>query len=498
MDSQQYHEILDYLRSVIASTRWEGHVYAVGGCCRDEIMGEPIKDIDLAVDLPGGGIEFAEWLHSSGLTENEPVTYPRFGTAMTILNRFPGVEIEIVQTRREKYTDRNSRCPETAFGSIEEDCMRRDLTVNSIFHNITTGKSVDITGRGIDDISNRILRTPADPDMTFDDDPVRILRCIRFAARFGWRIDEATYQGMCRNVERLRIVSPRRLRLELERMLLSPRPALALQLLRDTGAMPYVMPMLVPLYSIPTRYPGHTVWDHTLKAVTLVPDDIKLRWAALLMDTGKAPQKCGDDGARHPHDQESRRIVWKLLPRLKYDEDFMEDVAFLVRHHTFFKGAGPDGDKITDAKLRKIQYQSITPERFNNLLELVNADNLAYPDSAGLKDQAAAIRLRSDRLVEEGKGMFGYKLPVSVQKLRRITRARSAKELRQVRDRLLAMAYEDPLKPAAEFEEALRSLKPKAAGNQRTKPAVNQRPKTNNRKQNGGKNRPNLEKRSRR
>lgn len=489
MDSQQYHEILHYLRSIIASTRWEGHVYAVGGCCRDEIMGEPIKDIDLAVDLPGGGIEFAGWLHSSGLTENDPVTYPRFGTAMTVLNRFPGVEIEIVQTRREKYTDRNSRCPETAFGSIEEDCMRRDLTVNSIFYNITTRKTVDITGRGVDDITNHILRTPADPDETFDDDPVRILRCIRFAARFGWEIDRATYEGMCRNVERLRIVSPRRLRLELERMLMSPRPALALTLLRDTGAMPYVMPMLVPLYSIPTRYEGHTVWDHTLKAVTLVPDEIKLRWAALLMDTGKAPVKCGDDGTRHPHDQESRRIVWRLLPRLKYDEDFMDDVAFLVRHHTFFKGAGPDGEKISDSKLRKIQYLSITPERFDKLLELVNADNLAYPDSAGLKDQTAAIRLRSERLVEEGRGMFGYKLPVSVQKIRRITRTRSAKELRQARDRLLALAYEDPLRPVEDFEAALKQCK--------TKSTDNRRPKTNNRKQNGGKNRPNVEKRSR-
>ncbi|MDE6581206.1 MAG: tRNA nucleotidyltransferase, partial [Duncaniella sp.] len=179
MNSQEYHRILGYLRGLIEGTQWESHVYAVGGCCRDEIMGEPIKDIDLAIDLPGGGIGFAEWLHERNLIVNNPVTYPKFGTAMVVLKKFPDVELELVQTRKEKYTDKNSRCPETAFGSIEEDCMRRDLTVNSIFHNITSGKAVDITGRGLADIEAHLLRTPADPDVTFDDDPVRILRCIR-------------------------------------------------------------------------------------------------------------------------------------------------------------------------------------------------------------------------------------------------------------------------------------------------------------------------------
>ncbi|MDE6484163.1 MAG: hypothetical protein K2L14_02065 [Duncaniella sp.] len=488
MNSQEYHKILGYLRGLVEGTQWEGHVYAVGGCCRDEIMGEPIKDIDLAVDLPGGGIGLAEWLNENKLIVNEPVTYPKFGTAMVVLKQFPDVELELVQTRKEKYTDKNSRCPETAFGSIEEDCMRRDLTVNSIFHNITTGKAVDITGKGLADINARLLRTPADPDVTFDDDPVRILRCIRFAARFGWEIDRATYQGMCRNVERLRIVSPRRLRMELEKMLLSPRPALAMELLRDTGAMEYVMPALVPLYELPTRYDGQTVWQHTLKTLTEVPDDIKLRWAALLLDTGKGtPVAPESKKGRPPHDLESRKVVWRILPRLRYDEDFIEDVAFIVRYHTFFKGAGDNGEKLSDVRLRKIQYQSGTTGRFDMLLRVVNADNMAYPDDGALSGQTAAIKRRSEELEAAGLDMFGYRLPVTIQRLRRIIHARTAKQVREAKDFLLAHAYENPLLSPEDAEKLLQKFR-KASEKSR---------KQSNKKSNGGKNRSNVEKRTR-
>ena len=109
-----------------------------------------------------GGIRFAEWLHSQGLTRYAPVTFPTYGTAMLRLREFPGDEIELVQTRREKYTDRNRRNPETVFGTLEEDCMRRDLTINALYYDISRREFVDITGRGIADIRDKVIRTPAD------------------------------------------------------------------------------------------------------------------------------------------------------------------------------------------------------------------------------------------------------------------------------------------------------------------------------------------------
>ena len=116
-----------------------------------------------------------------------------------------------MQTRSEKYTDRNSRNPETAFGSIEDDCLRRDLTINSLYQNVSTGEILDFSGRGLADLKAHIIRTPMEPDATFDDDPVRILRAIRFAAKYGWDIDPAALEAMKRHCNRLSIISAERL-----------------------------------------------------------------------------------------------------------------------------------------------------------------------------------------------------------------------------------------------------------------------------------------------
>ena len=120
-------------------------------------------------------------------------------------------------------TDHSCRNPETAFGSIEEDCMRRDLTINALYTNVSTGEVVDITGKGVNDIRNHVVRTPAAPDLTYDDDPLRILRCIRFASRYGWEIEQDTYDGMVRNVQRLAIITKERVRDELDKMLTGTR-----------------------------------------------------------------------------------------------------------------------------------------------------------------------------------------------------------------------------------------------------------------------------------
>lgn len=164
MTTGMYIQIRQYLRELIRGTEWEGHVFAVGGCCRDELMGQPIKDVDMAVNLPCGGIRFAEWLFESGYAISDPVTFPMYGTAMLRLQEFPEDEIELVQTRKEKYSDHSRRNPEIVFGSLEEDCRRCDLTINSLYYDISHEQFFDITGHGVADIRNHIIRTPTDPD----------------------------------------------------------------------------------------------------------------------------------------------------------------------------------------------------------------------------------------------------------------------------------------------------------------------------------------------
>lgn len=158
MKIETYYKILDYLKNVIKNHEFEGHVYSVGGCERDKHLGlQEIKDIDLVVDLKDGGIRFARWLHSYGLVDNV-VVYENFGTAMFKLKAFPDEEIEVVHTRKENYRDKNSRNPETEYGTLLDDFKRRDFTCNSLYYNISTGEELDPTGYGINDIKNKILR----------------------------------------------------------------------------------------------------------------------------------------------------------------------------------------------------------------------------------------------------------------------------------------------------------------------------------------------------
>lgn len=459
MTTELYIQIRQYLRELIREAEWEGHLYAVGGCCRDELMGMPIKDVDMAVDLRSGGIRFAQWLHAKGLTAHEPVMYPNYGTAMLRLKAFPDDEIELVQTRKEKYTDRNRRNPETVFGSLEEDCMRRDLTINSLYYDISRERFVDLTGKGITDIRNKSIRTPADPDMTYDDDPLRILRCIRFASRYGWKIDDETYKSMCRNVSRLAIITQERIKAELDKMLVCPHPVMALELLRTTGAMSYVIPELTAMFDMEqNHYHFGTVWQHTLKVVELVPPNRTLRMAALLHDVGKADKRTvSDDGDVHflEHELASEDMARTILRRLKYSNDFIDEVSFLVRNHMMFKSSGYRAEKLKDKKLRKFQYICKSKELFDELMVLIDADNNVHADGYCMTEQADIIRARTKDMVDAGSAMFDYRLPFTGNDIMRMKNLSPGRQVKECQEYLLKLAFVNPLRPIEEFEKHL-------------------------------------------
>lgn len=240
MTNRHYHSILEYFRGIIKGSKWEGHLYAVGGCVRDEVLGAEIHDIDIAVDLPNGGILFTRWLQRRRQLYGAPIFFHKFGTAKLRLRRFPDDEIELVQTRAERYSDKTTRNPEVVSGSIEEDCYRRDFTVNTLYRNITTGEILDLTGHAVEDIREGILRTPMDPYETFDDDPVRILRCLRFAARFDWKIEEKTKEALESCVMRLAIVSRERWSAEFKKMLFGRNLRKSLGTLAKIGGFRYM------------------------------------------------------------------------------------------------------------------------------------------------------------------------------------------------------------------------------------------------------------------
>lgn len=460
MRRELYTKIKCYLGEIIKNTEWEGNVYTVGGCVRDELMCHEIKDIDLCVNMPSGGIRFAEWLRDNGLAMQGVTVYPNYGTAMLHLKAFPEVELEFVQTRKEKYIDHSCRNPETAFGTIEDDCLRRDLTINSLYCNVSTGEIVDITGKGVEDIRNHIIRTPNDPDVIYDDDPLRILRCIRFASRYGWEIEKETYEGMVRNVNRLEIITKERIKDELDKMLTCQHPVMAMELLRKTGAMHYVIPELEETYEmVQNDYHFGTVWEHTMAVMErLDSDKLELRMAALLHDIGKIRVRMEENGKVHflKHELVSAEMVDELLRPLRYSNDFIQEVTFLVKNHMVTKSWGKECEHMKDKTLRKWQYICNTEERFRDLMLLIDADNNAHAPEHCMLHQVEMILRRTEEMKAEGTAMFGYKLPLNGKEVMALKGIEPGTAVKECLDYLLKLAF---VNPKRDKEEIIKHLK---------------------------------------
>lgn len=244
MNRETFLEVVKYIKSIIKNTEYENHTYVVGGACRDYVLNDNIKDIDLVVDLPNGGIEFANWLYEHHYLVYEPVTYPTYGTAMFKLLAFPELELEIVETRKEQYKDKESRNPDVVYGSLEEDCMRRDLTINALYYDVTNEKIIDLVG-GQEDIKKHIIQTPSDPDVVFFDDALRLLRVCRFQGRYGWEASTNTVLGIKRNAKRLKTITQERITDEITKSLMTARyPSIPFNLWHFYDLMDVILPEL--------------------------------------------------------------------------------------------------------------------------------------------------------------------------------------------------------------------------------------------------------------
>ena len=396
---------------------------------------------------------------------------------MLRLREFPDDEIKLIQTRKEKYTGRSGRNPETVFGTLEEDCMRRDLTINSLYYDISAKRFIDITGRGISDISgisDWIIRTPADPDLTYDDNPMCILRCLRFASRYGWDVKPATFAGMYRNADRLSIITHERIRSELDKMLTCANPVMALEMMCKCGAMQYMIPELCTTFDMTqNHYHFGTVWEHTLRVVENVSPDLTLRMAALLHDIGKVQTRnVSDDGNIHflEHEKVSTDIACNILRRLKGSNSFINEVAFLIRHHMDLKHYGDDatkhgddatkhGDDATkhkDKKMRKIQYIYGIKGRFETKLPLIVADNKAHAEGFCLEHQDESVRQSTSRMEKEGSSMFGYCLPLTGDDIMRVKGLKPGPKVKECSEYLMKLAFVNPLSSVEEFEKHLK------------------------------------------
>ncbi len=280
-------ETINTIRTLIKGTKFEGVTYVVGGFVRDTLMGEVSNDLDIVVNLPSGGIDLANTLTEldKSYSDSNPVVYPKYGTASFHLKNSgecSDVVIESVETRKEQYHS-ESRNPETCFGTLEEDAFRRDLTINALYYNISTDKVEDVTGKGLDDLKNHVIRTTNDnPDIVFYDDPLRIMRVIRFANRYGWKIEDKTWQSLQQNASRIKIISKERIRNELNKIIANKDCINGLNYLKDSGILSYILPELFEQCFVPCSQDFNSMFDKIVTICSQAPICLYTRLSILL------------------------------------------------------------------------------------------------------------------------------------------------------------------------------------------------------------------------
>ncbi len=348
--------------------------YAIGGFVRDKILQRPSKDIDIVV--VGSGIELAQSVADNLKIKNVQI-FKRFGTAMIKHNDF---EIEFVGARKESYSQ-DSRNPVVEKGTLEDDQRRRDFTINALAISINGSKFGEFLDpfEGMKHMEQKLIKTPLNPDITFSDDPLRMMRAIRFATQLNFKIDPGTFDAVKRNKKRIDIISQERITIELEKILMSKIPSVGFKLLFDSGLLALIFPKLAQLYGVEVRdNKGHKDnFYHTLEVVdniSMETNNVWLRWAALLHDIAKPPTKRYVENMGwtfHGHEVLGARWIPKIFKKLKLPLDHkMKYVQKLVRLH--LRPISLTKENITDSAIRRLLFDA--GEDIDDLMTLCKAD----------------------------------------------------------------------------------------------------------------------------
>lgn len=382
-------DVVSALADAFSSRRRQ--LYLVGGAARDALLGRPVKELDFTTDaLPD---EIKQLVPRAGADDIYTVG-EKFGTIGAIFRREPELEplrAEITTFRSERYQP-YSRKPRVEFGdSLDGDLKRRDFTINAIAVDVTRAQPVLIDPHGgQEDLARHLIRAVGDPDERFTEDPLRLLRAVRFATQLEFRIDPPTVAAMRRDAGELAWVPKERAQPELKGILLAERVADGIVMLCDLGLMQHLLPELLALRGMHEDTFRHKdVFDHTLRVVENVPPDETLRWAALLHDIAKPRTRTIENGQVHFHRHElvGAKMARKILLNLKYPRQLVEDVKLLVEHHLRPNAYEPDW---TDGAVRRLMREAGP-----------NLERLLLLSRADVTSRRAERRRAADRRVDE-------------------------------------------------------------------------------------------------
>ena len=405
--------------------------YVIGGYVRDHLIGKTgSKDIDILI--VGNGIKAAKNI-AKKLKIKKVIVYKNFGTAMF---KFKNFEIEFVGTRKESY-NKNSRNPEVKPGSLIDDLNRRDFTINTIglsLNKNSWGRILD-KFNGIEDLEKEIIKTPLDPDKTFSDDPLRMLRAARFASQLNFKIEKKSFEGLCVEKNRIKIVSSERISEELNKIILSKKPSVGFKILESTGILELILPELTNLKGI-EEIEGQKHKDnfyHTLEVLDNISENTEnlwLRWAALLHDIGKAPtkkfiKKIG--WTFHGHELKGSKMVYKIFKRLNMPLNFklkyVQKIIYMSSRPIILSN-----DNITDSAIRRLIYDA--NEDLDDLLILCEAD-ITTKNPSRFKKYLNNFKIVREKIkiVEERDSIRNFQPPISGEEIMNYFKIKPSKEI---------------------------------------------------------------------